>query len=299
MSTTKVSALAETTSPQANDELLINQGGVSKKVKITNLPAGVDNSKLPLAGGQMTGNITMSGSQTVDGRDVSADGTQLDTNTSAITAKAPIANPTFTGTVAIPNIANLETAVTANTAKTGLTTSQANAITANSINSAITANTNKVTNATHSGEVTGSGALTIANDAVTTAKLNLISTSSVPSLEARSDGTTDGYIQLNCTANTHGIKLKSPPHSAGASYTLTFPNDDGNSGQALTTNGSGVLTWASAGSNITTNGLYEMANTIASNYSIASGNNAMTAGPITINSGVSVTVPSGSTWVIA
>ena len=307
MSTTKVSALAETTSPQANDELLINQGGVSKKVKISNLPAGVDNTKLPLAGGQMTGNITMSGSQTVDGRDVSADGTQLDTNTSAITAKAPIANPTFTGTVAIPNIANLETAVAANTAKTGITSGQASAIVANTAKtgitsgqaSAITANTAKVTNATHTGEVTGATALTIANDAVTTAKLNLISTSSVPSLEARSDGTTDGYIQLNCTANTHGIKLKSPPHSAGASYTLTFPNDDGNSGQALTTNGSGVLTWASAGSNITTNGLYEMANTIASNYSIASGNNAMTAGPITINSGVSVTVPSGSTWVIA
>ena len=307
MSTTKVSALAETTSPQANDELLINQGGVSKKVKISNLPAGVDNTKLPLAGGQMTGNITMSGSQTVDGRDVSADGTQLDTNTSAITAKAPIANPTFTGTVAIPNIANLETAVAANTAKTGITSGQASAIVANTAKtgitsgqaSAITANTAKVTNATHTGEVTGATALTIANDAVTTAKLNLISTSSVPSLEARSDGTTDGYIQLNCTANTHGIKLKSPPHSAAASYTLTFPNDDGTSGQALTTDGSGVLTWASAGSNVTANGLYEMANTIASNYSIASGNNAITAGPITINSGVSVTVPSGSTWVIA
>lgn len=34
--------------------------------------------KLPLSGGQMTGNITMSGSQTVDGRDISADGAKLD-----------------------------------------------------------------------------------------------------------------------------------------------------------------------------------------------------------------------------
>ena len=34
-----------------------------------------------------------------------------------VTAKAPLASPTFTGTVAIPNIANLETAVAANTAK--------------------------------------------------------------------------------------------------------------------------------------------------------------------------------------
>ena len=42
---------------------------------------------------------------------------------------------------------------------------------ANSINSAITANTAKVTNATHTGEVTGDTALTIANNAVTTAKI--------------------------------------------------------------------------------------------------------------------------------
>ena len=42
---------------------------------------------------------------------------------------------------------------------------------ANSINSAIAANTAKNTNATHTGDVTGSGSLTIASGAVTTAKL--------------------------------------------------------------------------------------------------------------------------------
>ena len=72
----------------------------------------------------------------------------------------------------------------------------------------------------------------------------IISTSSTPSFTAKGDGTTDGYIQLNCSQNSHGIKLKSPPHSANASYTLTFPNDDGNAGQFLKTNGSGVLSWA-------------------------------------------------------
>jgi len=35
-------------------------------------------TKLPKTGGEMTGNITFSGSQTVDGRDVSADGSKLD-----------------------------------------------------------------------------------------------------------------------------------------------------------------------------------------------------------------------------
>ena len=72
----------------------------------------------------------------------------------------------------------------------------------------------------------------------------IISTSSTPSFTAKSDGTTDGYIQLNCSQNSHGIKLKSPPHSANASYTLTFPNDDGNAGQFLKTDGSGGLSWA-------------------------------------------------------
>jgi hypothetical protein len=44
---------------------------------------------------------------------------------------------------------------------------------ANSINSAIAANTAKVTNATHTGDVTGGAALTIANNAVDIAKLNV------------------------------------------------------------------------------------------------------------------------------
>lgn len=59
--------------------------------------------------------------------------------------------------------------------------------------------------------------------------------------------------------------------------------------------------WAAAaagGSNITTKGMWENALTISTNYTITSGNSAMSAGPITIASGVSVTVPSGSRWVV-
>ena len=51
-------------------------------------------------------------------------------------------------------------------------------------------------------------------------------------------------------------------------------------------------------SNITAQGMWENAKTISANYAIASGNSAMSAGPITIASGVSVTVPSGSRWVV-
>ena len=79
---------------------------------------------------------------------------------------------------------------------------------------------------------------------VTTDKLNLISTSSVPGATIKGTaGQSDGYIQLNCEQNTHGIKLKSPPHSAAQSYTLTFPQSITN-GYFLKTDGSGNLSFA-------------------------------------------------------
>jgi len=63
-------------------------------------------------------------------------------------------------------------------------------------------------------------------------------------VEVKGDGSSaDGTIQLNCSQNSHGVKIKSPPHSAGASYTLTLPNNDGSSGQFLKTDGSGVLSF--------------------------------------------------------
>ena len=61
------------------------------------------------------------------------------------------------------------------------------------------------------------------------------------------------------------------------------------------------LKWAAASggsSNITAQGLWENNATISSNYSITSGNNAMSAGPISVASGVTVTVPSGSSWAV-
>ena len=68
-------------------------------------------------------------------------------------------------------------------------------------------------------------------------------------VEVKGDGSSaDGTLQLNCSQNSHGVKIKSPPHSASASYTLTLPNNDGDSnGQVLATNGSGVLSWQNVG----------------------------------------------------
>ena len=79
-----------------------------------------------------------------------------------------------------------------------------------------------------------------------------------------------------------------------------LPTQTSHSGKYLTTNGS-AASWDTldTDANTTTKGLYEHSNVISVNYVIGNNNNALTAGPITINSSISVTIPSGSTWVIA
>tara|TARA_B100000686_G_scaffold92484_1_gene98961 strand:- start:485 stop:2119 length:1635 start_codon:yes stop_codon:yes gene_type:complete len=63
-------------------------------------------------------------------------------------------------------------------------------------------------------------------------------------VEVKGDGgSNDGTIQLNCSQNSHGVKIKSPAHSAAASYTLTLPPTDGSVDQVLSTDGNGVLDW--------------------------------------------------------
>ena len=54
---------------------------------------------------------------------------------------------------------------------------------------------------------------------------------------------TDGYITLNCDQNTHGVKIKSPPHSAAQTYTLTLPQSITNN-YFLKTDGSGNLSFS-------------------------------------------------------
>jgi hypothetical protein len=125
-------------------------------------------------------------------------------------------------------------------------------------------------------------------------------------------GTANGNVKLyynnsaKLTTTSTGVTVTGTV--AATSYTgdgsaLTgidaLPDQSGQSGNYLTTDGS-TASWAAldTDANSTTKGLYEHANTISANYSITSGNNAMSAGAITIDSGVSVTVPSGSTWTI-
>jgi len=72
----------------------------------------------------------------------------------------------------------------------------------------------------------------------------------------------------------------------------------GTTGQVLTSNGNAVPTWADASGPVANGTIYENALTISANYTITTSKNGFSVGPITINSGVSVTVPSGSRWVV-
>ena len=60
--------------------------------------------------------------------------------------------------------------------------------------------------------------------------------------------------------------------------------------------------WGAIGGGATGGGsddiFYENGQTVTTNYTLSTNKNAVTAGPITINSGVTVTIPSGSSWVV-
>jgi hypothetical protein len=88
--------------------------------------------------------------------------------------------------------------------------------------------------------------------------------------------------------------------TGGTTFTYTMATDP--AGNASTVGSYIYGLWGVVGGGATggqnNDIFYENSQTITNNYTITSGKNAMTTGDITINSGVTVTVPSGSRWVI-
>ena len=171
-------------------------------------------------------------------------------------------------------------------------------------------------------------------------------------IQGDSSTSVDGTLELRCSTNAHGVKIKSPAHSAGASYTLTLPINIVN-GQFLKTDTNGNLSWAAVdltalsaanltsgtipdarfpatlpaasaanltaipAANITgtlpaidgsaltgvastTGGgaIYENSATISASRVIPSGSNGMSAGPIAVANGITLTVSSGSVYTV-
>jgi len=144
--------------------------------------------------------------------------------------------------------------------------------------------------------------ITIADDTTTNATRYLtftsattgdITTANVASTKLQFNPS-NGLLSLGGTSAITipaGTAAQRPTAATGM---LRFNND------TVTFEGYNGTAWGSigGGSNITAYGLWENAAVISANYTIGSGNNATSSGPITINSGITVTVPTGSRWVV-
>ena len=122
-------------------------------------------------------------------------------------------------------------------------------------------------------------------------------TTSVPSITF-SDDTDTGIFRsgsglVSIAAN--GVKV------------ATFPTSAGSSGQVLSTNGSGVLSFVDQSGGGAVGGgsdklFIENGTTMTTDYTIGTEFgatcNALSAGPITINAGATLTIPSGSVYTV-
>ena len=121
-------------------------------------------------------------------------------------------------------------------------------------------------------------------------------TVSVPSITFSSD-TDTGFFRVS--SGQVGIV-------ANGTKVAQFPTSTGSSGQLLSTNGAGVLSYVDPPASATGGGsdkvFYENSTTVTADYTIGTtfgaAANAMSAGPVTINAGVTVTVPAGSTYTV-
>ncbi len=153
--------------------------------------------------------------------DAVTDAKLADSINSAITANtAKVTNATHTGEVTGATALTIAdgAVVTARIADANVTTAKIadDAVTdaklADSINSAITANTAKVTNATHTGEVTGATALTIADGAVVTAR---IADANITTAKIADDAVTDAKLadSINSAITANTAKVTNATHT--------------------------------------------------------------------------------------
>ena len=155
-----------------------------------------------------------------------------------------------------------------------------------------------------SGDVTmtNAGVVTIANTSVENA---MMAANSVDS-DQYVDGSIDNaHLADNAVDGTH-IAMGSDAQGdvlfyGGSDYERLAA---GTSGYFLKTLGSGAdPAWAEVPAGAPTGGgtekvFYENENSVDSDYTLTTNYNAVSAGPVTVASGVTVTIPAGQAWVI-
>ena len=104
--------------------------------------------------------------------------------------------------------------------------------------------------------------------------------------------TNAGAVRFNCESNSHGVTLKGPPHSAGATYTLELPDATGSARQILNTNGSGKLAFT----NSLPDPLLKSANytAVAGDFVVATAGSITITLPASPSAGNAVTIKDGT-----
>ncbi len=180
ISTFGASLIDDIDAPTARTTLGVDAAGTDNSTNVTlgGVPNDTTDDTLDLTGQTLTVNLA---TVTTDGAMASTDKSKLDGIATGATANDTDANlknrANHTGTQAASTISDFAATVRS-TVLTGISFATATAITAadsiltafGKLQAQVTINNAKVTNATHTGDVTGATALTIANNAVTYAK---------------------------------------------------------------------------------------------------------------------------------
>ncbi len=101
-----------------------------------------------------------------------------------------------------------------------------------------------------------------------------------------------GDLRLADSDSSHYVGLQAPA-SVASSITFTLPGSDGTNGQALVTNGSGALSFATVVQDVALS-----KEVIGSDLTILSGYNAASFLTADIDAGVTVEIPAGQDWMI-
>jgi len=105
------------------------------------------------------------------------------------------------------------------------------------------------------------------------------------------------------TANGTNYVGFQAPATIAADVLWTLPNSDAAvSGYALVSNAAGVLSWSEAGGGAKGGGtdkvFFENDQTVTTSYTITANKNAISAGVVSINASVVVTIPANANWVV-
>lgn len=140
-----------------------------------------------------------------------------------------------------------------------------------------------------------------ANLSLTALTLNLASSVSITALTA-SGALSGGSLTISGDADFTGTGAIKVPVGTTAQRPTPVTGDLRFNSTVSQFEGYNGTLWASVGGGATGGGpdqvFYENSKVVTTNYTITSGKNAMSAGPITINSSISVTIPSGSVWTV-